>query len=188
MRCKMAEKEARCYRPAGGSATGRGGRTGRTTFEGTGNQYCVGRNEHRELRRMMSAPLPRHQSTILVGSSPTPWIQPPLGTPGKTGIRPIHNCLDVAMLDRVVVQIVHVAPVILFVADGMFPETPLPDATFAPHCPDTGPPLDLRELSREPRLDQAPAIGETGIAGRQGPDAMQVSGITTRPSITNGQR
>lgn len=42
------------------------------------------------------------------------------------------------MLNRIVVDIVHMRGVIIFICDGMFPKAPLPDATFMAFDHDIG--------------------------------------------------
>lgn len=78
------------------------------------------------------------------------------------------------MLHRIEMQIIHMTRIIPLIADCMLPEAPLPDTPLAPRRAHKRTPFGFRKLPREPRLDESPTIGEIGIAGRQGPDAMQM--------------
>ncbi len=53
----------------------------------------------------------------------------------KTRMRPVGNPLDVAMLDRVVMDVIDMSGEIILIADRMFPIPSLPDAPFALELP-----------------------------------------------------
>jgi hypothetical protein len=50
---------------------------------------------------------------------------------GTTGKRPIVHALDVAVLDRIEVNVIDVPSEIVVVADRVLPEAALPDTTLA---------------------------------------------------------
>lgn len=56
------------------------------------------------------------------------------------------------MLDRVVVDVVHMPGVVVFVANEMFPKAPLPDSTFAFLLAALGNMLVRLDCLRETRL------------------------------------
>ena len=96
--------------------------------------------------------------------------------PVEAGVRPVRDALCMAVLDRVVMDVVDMRGEIFFIPDHVLPESPLSDAAFA---------LDLlaqrerftgRNASQELPLDQGPADGEIGVVGWQGPDVVQVIG------------
>jgi hypothetical protein len=60
------------------------------------------------------------------------------------------------------------------IAQGMFPEPPLPDASFAFRGAPLTQPLARREGAGEAPLDALPARGEVAVAVGQCPDAMQM--------------
>jgi hypothetical protein len=91
----------------------------------------------------------------------------------KRGIRPIAYPGNKTVLDRVVMDIIHVRPQIIFIAHGMFPKSPLPHVIFT-----LGILFDRRarllQSPRETGFDQAPAVRIICVARRQRPNAMQV--------------
>ncbi len=78
------------------------------------------------------------------------------------------------MLHRIEMQVIHMTHVIPLIPNRMLPKSPLPDTPLATPRPYKRTPFGFRKLPREPRLDQPPTIGEISIAGRQGPNAMQM--------------
>ena len=72
------------------------------------------------------------------------------------------------MLDRIIMDIIHVRRKIMIVPDGMFPETPLPDGALAMsparvrNAPSTT--LRDRQRTREPRFDHADTSREIAVA------------------------
>ena len=70
------------------------------------------------------------------------------------------------VLDRIEVQVIHVVGVVPFIADGVFPEAPLPDASLATVHPHLGSLFGLWESLGKTRLDEAPAGREVCIPGR----------------------
>ncbi len=79
-----------------------------------------------------------------------------------------------AVFHGVVMDVVHVSGQVGRIADRVFPEAPLPDASLAGALASFGQPFPSRDAAREGGFDQSPAGGEIGIAGRQCPDAVQV--------------
>ena len=80
-----------------------------------------------------------------------------------------------AMLDRVVVDVVQVPREVVLVANSMFPVAPLPDRTFAfaaSRCADRV--VAVRRCPAELPLDQHPAFGEVAVPVWKLPDAVQV--------------
>ncbi len=74
------------------------------------------------------------------------------------------------------VQVIHVRSKITFIADQVFPVSPLPDAAFATGNAHRRTPFGRRQAPAEATFNQAPAGGEVRIAGRQFNDAVQVIG------------
>ena len=77
---------------------------------------------------------------------------------------------------RIEVDVIHVPGEVGVVADGVFPETPLPDTAFAGVLAARREPFAIRNASGKRGFDQPPARREIGVVPRQGPDAMQVVG------------
>ena len=73
-------------------------------------------------------------------------------------------------------DVIDMALVIEFVADQVFPITPLPDAAFAADPLDGGERLGCIETARKQLLDHLPAPREIGVILGQRPQAMHVFG------------
>ena len=80
------------------------------------------------------------------------------------------------MFDRVVMDVIHMAGEVGFVADLMFPISVLPHGLFALLQSRSigGAAACIRAMLGERALDQTPASREVGIVGRQGPDAVKM--------------
>src|SRR3989338_1256594 len=83
---------------------------------------------------------------------------------------PIAGAGSQAVFHRVVMDVIHVIAPILLIAEGMFPEPPLPYRTLIAVI---GAGIDL---SRGSLLYFTPARGIIGVALRHAPDTMQVIG------------
>lgn len=59
-------------------------------------------------------------------------------------VRPIGHACDEAVLHRIDVHVIHVRPIVRFVADYVFPVTALPDAALAASLADRGAAFRLR--------------------------------------------
>lgn len=92
----------------------------------------------------------------------------------ETGIRPFFNGFHIAMLHRIPVNVIDMLTVIRFVTDKVFPESPLPYASLSPFSPALENFLTFFDMTGKISLDQAPSNGESRIAIRQHPDAMQM--------------
>ncbi len=80
------------------------------------------------------------------------------------------------MFDRVEVDVVHVGRIVVVVADGVLPESPLPDAAFGFGGAACGAGFGFRDGSGEFGFDDLPAGGKVGVAFGQGPEAVRVVG------------
>ncbi len=80
------------------------------------------------------------------------------------------------MLDRIPVNVIDVPLEILVVANQVFPVSALPHTALAPVYAAHRPSFTDRDGTRKPRLDQSPARRVVRVAGRQGPDEVQVFG------------
>jgi hypothetical protein len=92
----------------------------------------------------------------------------------ERAVRPIPNLRHVAVLHRIVVNVVDVPFEIGLVSDCMLPVTPLPKSAFPPGGFAGGARRGLHETSRKPRFDHAPTQRKIGVARRQRPDGVQV--------------
>src|SRR5690606_38695671 len=92
----------------------------------------------------------------------------------KGGIRPIHHASDVAVLERVDMDVIHVTAKILLVADLVLPVAPLPDAALIAQPIRQGTRLAQRQASRELTFQYLPAHREVGIARWQRPQAVHM--------------
>ena len=89
-------------------------------------------------------------------------------------MRPIGGKSNVAVLDRIEMDVIEMAVQIVLVPDQMFPIASLPNPTFTLPDPRPTPVLITCNVPRKPGLDLRPAHGKVIIPGRQGPQAMQV--------------
>ena len=80
------------------------------------------------------------------------------------------------MLDWIDVAIFDMAAEILFIADEMFPEAPLPDGSLAARNTNTAPQLCFGNCLREIDLDEPPTEREIGVVGWKRPYCMDVIG------------
>ena len=103
-------------------------------------------------------------------TSPILRIKTSLHIPPKTRIGPIGGSADIPMFHGVVVNVLYVLPVVPLIPDGVFPIAGLPDRASLSDAMATGEDLMLRY----PCLDQPPPRRIAVIAGRQGPDAVEV--------------
>ena len=58
--------------------------------------------------------------------APIGWVDPPFDKTVKTGIRPIRNARNQTMLDRIPMNVIHMAIEIVLIRDPMRPEPSLP--------------------------------------------------------------
>lgn len=63
-------------------------------------------------------------------ASPIGGVCPLRYIPMERGIRPIAHLCDVAMLDRIPMDVINMVVEIVLVADLMLPKSPLPNRTF----------------------------------------------------------
>jgi len=106
---------------------------------------------------------------------PSPvWAQPPqTDVTVKRRERPIGNAFDQAVLDRIVMDIVHMPLKIIFVVDGMFPVTPLPQVIFS-FSSVSKKNASLPNGACKAALESLPAAREIVIPGRERPYRTQV--------------
>jgi hypothetical protein len=102
--------------------------------------------------------------------------QPILDVAMERAVWPIADPCDMAVFDRIVVDVVDVPLKIGVVPDRMLPITALPDSSFTPRRLARRAPRSLVETTRKARLDQAPARWVVGVVGRQRPDGVEVVG------------
>jgi len=95
--------------------------------------------------------------------------------PMKRTIGPIARPGDITVLDRVVMNVIHMPLPIGFVPQVMLPEASLPDAPF-PLCALRGPDAAHRDTGGEFAFDDHPSGGEIRIPLRQAPDGVQMIG------------
>src|SRR5690606_11177514 len=69
-------------------------------------------------------------ATVDFARRPIRRIHPSTHRAMKGGIRPIHHASDVAVLERVDMDVIRVTTEILFIADLVLPVAPLPDAAL----------------------------------------------------------
>jgi len=84
-------------------------------------------------------------------------------------MRPVAGKFDVAVLDRIEMDVIEMATQIVLVPDQMFPISSLPDPTFTFPDPRLAPVLATCNVPRKPGFDLRPAHGKVIIPGRQGP-------------------
>jgi len=86
--------------------------------------YWVGRV------RLRTSSLSEVDWAIFVSSGPVGGIDTAADVLMERGVRPIDGSLDVAMLNRIVVNIVNVSLKIILIAYQVFPKPPLPKGSF----------------------------------------------------------
>ncbi len=79
------------------------------------------------------------------------------------------------MLHRVEVDVVEMAREVVVIADGVFPEPPLPQGVFA-LCIRLEQRVQSGDLPGEQAFDPTPAAGEIGVALRKGEHCVEVVG------------
>src|ERR1043165_7030197 len=109
-------------------------------------------------------------------------------------MRPIHRPLAQSVLHRVVMNVIHMTDIIIVVANHVFPESSLPDSTFAFIGSTARSRLGVWHGAREYLLDLGPAHRIIVIALGKRPDAMQMlrqddDGINVkRMRLANGSK
>jgi len=78
------------------------------------------------------------------------------------------------VLHRIEVDVIDVTLEVRIVSDCVLPKPTLPDSRFAPPYLAPRSQLRRRQLAGESTFDLAPASREIGIAGRQGPNSMEM--------------
>ena len=71
-------------------------------------------------------PLPKTLSIVAGIASPIVWQRPLLHVAMKRRVRPIAYALHMTVLDRVEMNVLNVPREVTFIADSVFPESPLP--------------------------------------------------------------
>src|SRR6266702_5258483 len=94
----------------------------------------------------------------------------------KRRIRPVAHTRDQPVLERVDDAIFDMADIVGFIADQMLPEAALPNAAFGARLANGTETFLLRQCFGRATFDQPPAGREIAVAGRQGPDRMQMIG------------
>lgn len=113
-----------------------------------------------------------------------------LYTPMKGGIGPIPHAFHQAMLNGVVMEVIHVPRIIPVISDHMFPVSALPDGRFV-SFPFAGIQPRLTQqcgaaLFSDEAFDHRPTFTEVRIIRRQGPDAMEM--VRQQHPSVNGKR
>jgi hypothetical protein len=78
------------------------------------------------------------------------------------------------VLHRIEVNVIDVTLEVRIISDCVLPKPSLPESRFAPLYLTLRPQLRRRQLAGESAFDLAPAFREIGIAGRQGPNGMEM--------------
>src|SRR5690606_17933493 len=113
-------------------------------------------------------------ATVDFPRRPIRRIHPSTHRAMKGGIRTIHHASDVAVLERVDMDVIRVTTEILFIADLVLPVAPLPDAALIAQPIRQGTRLAQRQASREVIFQYLPAHREVGIARWQRPQAVHM--------------
>ena len=80
------------------------------------------------------------------------------------------------MFDRIEMNVIDMPRVVGIASNQMLPIAPLPDAALTLFLPAGRAPFRRRQVTREFRLDQRPALCKCRIIRRQGPYRMQMIG------------
>ena len=98
----------------------------------------------------------------------------------KSGIGPIPDPRHERMFHGVPVNVIHVTPEVLIVANRVVPESSLPDVAFLAMAARRGRAarrqIVVGQGQGHPRLDQFPAYREIGLAFRERPHGVQMIG------------
>ena len=89
-------------------------------------------------------------------------------------MRPIFNPRHEAVLHGIEVDVIDVTFEVRVIADCVLPKPSLPDSRFAPSYLAPRSQLSWSQSAGKSALDLAPARREIGIAGRQGPNGMEM--------------
>ena len=110
--------------------------------------------------------------------TPINRIQPSPHEAVESRIWPIRNPLHQSVLHRIIMNILHVTPQVIIVANPMFPEPPLPDVLLAaaPARRAGRPtrPLFTTPGASEAAFNQPPTHGKVAVILRQTPKNMQM--------------
>src|SRR5690606_39517857 len=98
---------------------------------------------------------------------PTLRIYPLAHRAVERGIRPIRHTGDMAVFQRVDMDVIRVTAVVLLVANQVLPISPLPDSAFAAAQVRQGALFVRRQVTRKTGLEHLPAHREIGIARRK---------------------
>src|SRR5690242_16777503 len=91
----------------------------------------------------------------------------------KGRVRPIAHARNQAMLDRVEVNVVDVALEVPFIANGMFPESSLPQRQFTIRMACAGDARRKHVVTEMP-FDASPPSRKIPVARRQGENCVQM--------------
>ena len=78
----------------------------------------------------------------------------------KGGVRPIRHPGDMAMFERVDMDVIHMAAVILLIPDQVFPIMALPDAPLPVAYTGLAAPFGHRQGAGKVAIEQSPPQGE----------------------------
>jgi hypothetical protein len=106
---------------------------------------------------------------IVECSTPIHWNDPTCDIPVDARIRPMRRRIRIAMLDRVVVDIAHVAGKVSVIADQVFPIAALPNTTFAFAHPDPADTFTSNHATGKVCFDKPLPRGVVVVARRQRP-------------------
>src|SRR5437867_2720008 len=122
-----------------------------------------------------SLALAKATAAVMARAGPILWQEPRTNIAVEGRIRPVAHAADQTMFYRVEVDIVHMPREILFVANGVLPESALPDRILpfpVALCHRTG-------RSRRPceeTFDPPPSAGKISVMGGQRHDRVYVIG------------
>src|ERR1022692_789637 len=108
----------------------------------------------------------QHQRSIM-WARPVFWVNTMPHTAMKRGMPPLRHSPHPAMLDRIVVKVIHMLPVVILVTQQMFPITALPDTPLASALTYVASIFRTRDGERKSSLDDLPSQCKVVIAGRQ---------------------
>jgi hypothetical protein len=118
--------------------------------------------------------LPESTLDFVLIATPVSRQQTVLHIAMEATVRPIANPSDITVLHRIEVKVIDVTLKVRIVSDCVLPKPSLPDPRFAPLYLAPRPQLRRRQLAGESAFDLAPASREIGLAGRQGPNGMEM--------------
>jgi hypothetical protein len=109
-------------------------------------------------------------------SKPVHRIKPLSNADFERRVGPVCNVRDIAVFDRIEMDVIHMRGEVGIVAYAVLPKTPLPNSALLMTPSRLRKTLIGRKAPSKDRLDQAPAGRKIVVTGRERPDTVEMVG------------